>query len=56
MCKAVTCRTCGKATWEGCGQHVDEALAGVPAEQRCEGHAGEEHKPEGWFGRLLGRG
>jgi len=27
MCSAVRCSTCGKATWEGCGQHIEEALS-----------------------------
>lgn len=35
MCVRVTCRDCGKPTWEGCGQHVEEALAGVPEAERC---------------------
>ncbi len=35
MCSKVTCRTCGKATWSGCGNHVEQALAGVPQAQRC---------------------
>lgn len=38
MCSRVTCAVCGKASWEGCGQHVEEALQGVPNEQRCAGH------------------
>lgn len=38
MCSRISCRECGKATWTGCGQHVEEALAGVPASQRCAGH------------------
>ena len=38
MCRAVTCPRCGKATWEGCGEHVEEALAHVPAPERCRGH------------------
>ncbi|GAA1963956.1 hypothetical protein [Microbacterium aquimaris] len=38
MCRQVTCKTCGKATWAGCGQHVEQALAGVPRAQRCAGH------------------
>jgi hypothetical protein len=38
MCRAVTCKTCGKTTWAGCGQHVDAVLAGVPKNQRCPGH------------------
>ena len=36
MCSPATCSQCGKATYRGCGQHVDQVLAGVPQEQRCE--------------------
>jgi hypothetical protein len=25
-------------TWVGCGDHVEEALAGVPVADRCPGH------------------
>lgn len=39
MCAKVTCPQCGKATWEGCGQHIEEALAGVAEADRCSGHA-----------------
>ena len=35
MCRRVTCRSCGKPTYSGCGQHVEQVLAGVAAEQRC---------------------
>lgn len=35
MCSRITCNTCGKATWTGCGNHVEQALAGVPQDQRC---------------------
>jgi hypothetical protein len=35
MCSPATCATCGKATWTGCGNHVEEALAGVPQSKRC---------------------
>ncbi len=35
MCKKVTCNDCGKATWEGCGEHVEQALAGVAPQDRC---------------------
>ncbi|MEP9361659.1 hypothetical protein ABLE68_01750 [Nocardioides sp. CN2-186] len=38
MCRAITCKTCGKATWAGCGQHVEQALAGVARADRCAGH------------------
>ncbi len=38
MCSPVICRICGKTTWTGCGQHIEQALAGVPEERRCAGH------------------
>ncbi|QEO15352.1 hypothetical protein FLP10_13640 [Agromyces intestinalis] len=39
MCYPVTCDVCGKVTWAGCGEHVEQALAGVPDAERCAGHA-----------------
>lgn len=39
MCQKVTCSTCGKPTWAGCGEHIEEALASVPTGDRCQGHA-----------------
>ncbi len=53
MCRAVSCKICGKTTWAGCGQHVDEVMRGVSAGQRCPGH--ESAPPSGFFARLLGR-
>ncbi|WP_258034463.1 MULTISPECIES: hypothetical protein [unclassified Microbacterium] len=38
MCSPVRCDVCGKTTWAGCGQHVEEALRGVPENQLCQGH------------------
>ncbi|MCA0294334.1 MAG: hypothetical protein LCH96_03270 [Actinobacteria bacterium] len=38
MCSPTTCRTCGKTTWTGCGQHVASVKARVPADQWCDGH------------------
>jgi hypothetical protein len=35
MCRQVKCSSCGKATYAGCGMHVEQVLAGVPASQRC---------------------
>jgi hypothetical protein len=35
MCSPAVCNRCKKITWTGCGQHVDQALAGVPADERC---------------------
>ncbi|SCX60611.1 hypothetical protein SAMN03159343_4127 [Klenkia marina] len=54
MCRAATCRTCGKTTWAGCGQHVDQVMRGVPTAQRCPGHAAEPREP-GRLRRLFTR-
>jgi hypothetical protein len=35
MCSPAICDNCGKVTWTGCGGHIEEALEGVPQEQRC---------------------
>jgi len=35
MCRPATCETCGKATYVGCGRHIESVLAGVPPEKRC---------------------
>lgn len=62
MCRAVTCRVCGKTTWAGCGQHVSEVRRTVPRAQWC---GGEHTQAEidaaasargGLFSRVFGRG
>ena len=40
MCQPTRCRTCGKTTWVGCGEHVDDVRAGIPVDQWCDGHDG----------------
>lgn len=67
MCRPTKCRTCGKTTWAGCGAHVDQVRASVPADQWCDGHSPAEaaalkaakaaDEPErcGWLCRLLRR-
>jgi hypothetical protein len=54
MCRPTTCRTCGKTTWAGCGQHVAQVRAVVPADQWCPGHASPSQgsRGGGWFRRL----
>ena len=54
MCRPTTCKTCRKTTWAGCGQHVAQVKAMVPAEQWCSGHEGSARRG-GFLGRLLGR-
>lgn len=53
MCHAVKCSKCGKTTWSGCGQHVDQVMRGVPQSQRCQGHKNEPST--GFFARIFGR-
>ena len=53
MCRAVTCKRCGKATWAGCGQHVDQVMRSVPKNQRCTCPPPEPGA--GFFSRLFGR-
>ena len=56
MCRPTDCKTCGKTTWAGCGQHVDQVRATVPADQWCPGHP-ESEKASGtsFWSRITGR-
>lgn len=54
MCSPITCRICGKTTWTGCGQHVDQVMRNVPASQRCPGHTREEQPKAGFMSRIFG--
>jgi hypothetical protein len=59
MCRQVSCKRCEKASWAGCGQHVNQVLAGVPKNQRCSCSAQEKaewKKEHSFFGRLFGGG
>lgn len=57
MCRPVSCATCGKTTWAGCGQHVDSVKAGVPAAQwcRCPRDTQPAAPAGNFFSRLFGR-
>lgn len=61
MCRAVKCRTCGKTTWAGCGQHVQEVKRTVPSSQWCGGsHTAAQLEAakgtrQGFFARVFGR-
>ena len=61
MCRPTTCSVCQKTTWAGCGNHVDQVKASVPAGQWCNGeHAAAEKQAAnaggaGLFARLFGR-
>ncbi|WP_199286669.1 hypothetical protein [Nocardioides houyundeii] len=53
MCRAVKCKTCGKTTWTGCGQHIDQVKRSVPAGQWCKGHPKAERTEGGFLSRLF---
>ena len=61
MCRATSCRVCGKTTWAGCGQHVQEVRRTVPSAQWCSGkHSQSEidrarSERPGLLARLFGR-
>ena len=59
MCSPATCPTCGKATWTGCGNHIEQALAGVPQTKRCQGHSSSNGtsgaSSTSLFGRVFSR-
>jgi hypothetical protein len=55
MCRPVLCKTCGKTTWAGCGQHVAMVRAAVPDDQWCPGGHPRSERPRGFLSRLLGR-
>ncbi|ASR55752.1 hypothetical protein ACT17Q_01485 [Cellulomonas sp. CW35] len=54
MCYPATCKTCGKTTWKGCGQHVADVKRSVPASQWCPGHP-DAPSSGGFLARLFGR-
>jgi hypothetical protein len=35
MCYPVNCPECSKITWAGCGCHVEQVMATVPAAEQC---------------------
>ena len=57
MCQPAVCKQCAKVTWRGCGMHVEQVMAGVPASNRCScertsaGGSGVLSALKGLFGR-----
>lgn len=54
MCRPVACKTCGKTTWAGCGQHVDTVMSSVPRADRCTCDP-ETRSSKGMLAGLFGR-
>jgi hypothetical protein len=38
MCRRITCSTCGKPSFAGCGLHIESVLGDVAPAERCPGH------------------
>jgi hypothetical protein len=36
MCRRITCPTCGKPSYAGCGLHIEQVLGDVPKDERCK--------------------
>jgi hypothetical protein len=50
MCRRVQCVKCGRPSYAGCGAHVEQVLADVPAKERCrcreDSHQATEPRPK----------
>lgn len=55
MCSPAQCKRCGKTTWSGCGQHVDDVMKNVPKSQQCSCATSTQAAPQGWFSSLFRR-
>jgi len=58
MCRRVTCSSCGKPSFAGCGRHVEQVLADVPRDERCrcreEAEAKAGPREPSFFAKLFG--
>lgn len=63
MCQRITCSSCGKPSFAGCGRHVEAVLGDVPPAERC--HCRERAEEPGarkaapeknWFRSFFGSG
>ena len=57
MCQRVTCNSCGKPTYAGCGRHIEQVLGDVPSEKRCkcrERKSAQSAPKDSWLKRVLG--
>jgi hypothetical protein len=46
MCQRITCKSCGKPSYAGCGRHIEAVLGDVAPEARCRcREAGAKEQP-----------
>jgi len=57
MCRRITCGTCDKPSFSGCGAHVDHVLGDVAVKDRCACSTGDKttKRSGGLLSRLFGR-
>lgn len=58
MCRRVECSKCSRPTYAGCGMHIEQVLAGVPAADRCKCNSeskADERSKLGLLQKLLGK-
>lgn len=63
MCRRVSCGSCGRPTFAGCGRHIDQVLGDVPVSERCHCQEKQESQsgsvggngPLSWLRGLLGK-
>jgi len=61
MCQRVTCKSCGKPTYAGCGRHIEAVLGDVAPEARCRCResatkpAPQSGKRGSWLASILGK-
>ena len=53
MCRQITCTSCGKASWAGCGMHVEQVLGHLPEADRCScsSDTPSPRRKRRWFSR-----
>lgn len=64
MCRRVSCNKCGRPTYAGCGQHIEQVLGDVSPADRCkcrekkavrENDAQAGSSPFAWLRKLLAK-
>ena len=62
MCQRITCQSCGRPSFRGCGRHVESVLGDVPPADHCQCSATTAQAPAsqvsgmgilGWVAGLL---
>lgn len=55
MCRPITCKKCNKASWAGCGAHVEQVLGHVAKADRCACRDTDTPSEPSGLGRTLRR-